>query len=136
MAPILNRVNKFIQDKIYCVSSNVYTSFIENGPVKVSIWTGTTNNQYYSGFATYVKGLGSPQQYKYFNDFSWYTSWDIDWFAIRMQAIFRAPETGTFTFIVTADDYAVFDIYDCLTCIDYTRVAYAKGSSCFNCFIR
>jgi len=111
------------------------SSFTEQGPVRVSIWFGTTHNLY-GGFVTYINGLGSPNDYKYFNDFSWYTSWDINRFAIRMQAIFRAPETGTFTFAVTADDLAVFYIYDCLTCSGRTVAADARDADCFTCFTR
>ena len=98
----------------------------------MSVWYGTTHDKYV-GFVSYIDGLGSPNTYKYFNDFSWYAWYDVDHFAVRMEAIFRAPETGTFTFKVTADDFAVLYIHDCLTCSGRKYVARAKEPSCFDC---
>ena len=110
-------------------------SIIEKGPVRVTVWYGAHYNRF-GGFVEYIRGLGTSTNYKYFNDFSWFASWDIDHFALRMQAIFRAPETGTYTFGLIADDFAELHIYDCPTCSGYSVRAKATAATCFSCIVQ
>ncbi|XP_066930686.1 uncharacterized protein [Clytia hemisphaerica] len=122
-----------------CYDGNTKHMFaydFEQGPVKASIYYSTESHTTYSGFVDYIKGridYNSPPRVEYLNDFSWFLSSPWDHVGIRLQAAFRAQETGEYTFTIQGDDYGVMYIHSCMTCTDYVRVARFTISQCFNC---
>lgn len=147
----LSKIDKLLSgsNSCVCISSDLWcviASFFfhntashfstEQGPVKASIYYSTESHTTYSGFVDYIKGrsdYNNPPRVEYLNDFSWYLSSPWDHVGIRLQAAFRAQETGEYTFTIQGDDYGVMYIHSCMTCTDYVRVARFTISQCFNC---
>uniref|UniRef100_A0A7M5XID8 PA14 domain-containing protein n=1 Tax=Clytia hemisphaerica TaxID=252671 RepID=A0A7M5XID8_9CNID len=76
-------------------------SSLANAPVKTTLWEGISN---YDSVTDAYNSRGSIHSTGYSDGFVFQT-WG-DWYVVKMQALFIAPETGSYVFRVAVDDFA------------------------------